>query len=466
MLDSPPQFFETLVDGIHGAEKRIVLASLYFGRGPDAVHLVELLQHACLTKPNIKIHILMDHLRGTRAGKAGHWRKGKSKYRKYVMKKLKLEKDPPESLYPESTASLLLPLIQEFPQNVKVTFYHTPKLSGLLERIVPQPTNEVVGVQHMKAYVFDDDAIVSGANLEDNYFVNRVDRYAVFRDLPQLSDYFCGLVDTVATFSYNLCKDGALRFNKSEKVRSHGDRSFSEFAASAMESYTRHYVEKMQNSHSTDEEPTDTIAYVTMQLGQVGLRQDEEFTMQLFRELSRQRWHTILTSPYFNVTESYTRAILKHKGRFDVVVAAPRANGFFFSKGLLPKIPVMYSQMLKEFFARSFPQRADGRLRVFDWYRPGWTYHGKGLWARKQGTDSPTVVNIGSSNYGRRSVQRDLEVQVTLLTENEQLQRQFGKECRNLTPYLTPVSRETFAQPDYLVPRVWRYVAAMLKSYL
>ena len=36
--------------------------------------------------------------------------------------------------------------------------------------------NESVGVQHMKAYVFDDDVVMSGANLEDNYFTDRLDR--------------------------------------------------------------------------------------------------------------------------------------------------------------------------------------------------------------------------------------------------------------------------------------------------
>ena len=36
--------------------------------------------------------------------------------------------------------------------------------------------NESAGVQHMKAYVFDNDVVMSGANLEDNYFTDRLDR--------------------------------------------------------------------------------------------------------------------------------------------------------------------------------------------------------------------------------------------------------------------------------------------------
>ena len=36
--------------------------------------------------------------------------------------------------------------------------------------------NEVVGVNHLKVYLFDDDVILSGANLSNTYFTNRQDR--------------------------------------------------------------------------------------------------------------------------------------------------------------------------------------------------------------------------------------------------------------------------------------------------
>lgn len=40
--------------------------------------------------------------------------------------------------------------------------YHTPKLSGLLKSILPERTNEIVGLQHMKLYIFDDTVLISG----------------------------------------------------------------------------------------------------------------------------------------------------------------------------------------------------------------------------------------------------------------------------------------------------------------
>jgi CDP-diacylglycerol---glycerol-3-phosphate 3-phosphatidyltransferase len=40
--------------------------------------------------------------------------------------------------------------------------YQTPYLRGLTRSILRSPFDEGVGVQHMKAFVFDDDVIVTG----------------------------------------------------------------------------------------------------------------------------------------------------------------------------------------------------------------------------------------------------------------------------------------------------------------
>ena len=45
--------------------------------------------------------------------------------------------------------------------------------------------------------------------------------------------------------------------------------------------------------------------------------------------------------------------------------------------------------------------------------RPGWTYHAKGLWLGAP----PLLSVVGSSNFGERSVRRDLELSFTLVTK-------------------------------------------------
>lgn len=125
-----------LQTGIRSATSRIVLASLYLGSDDKERQLVADLRTALLHNPHLHVHILLDFLRGTRG-------------------------------YPDgsssSSASLLEPLVREFGvERVRVSLYHTPELSGWRKRWIPERYNEGIGVTHIKAYVFDDDVLLSG----------------------------------------------------------------------------------------------------------------------------------------------------------------------------------------------------------------------------------------------------------------------------------------------------------------
>jgi CDP-diacylglycerol--glycerol-3-phosphate 3-phosphatidyltransferase len=45
---------------------------------------------------------------------------------------------------------------------------------------IPSPLDEVAGVFHIKAYIIDDQLVLSGANLSEEYFQDRQDRYLLF----------------------------------------------------------------------------------------------------------------------------------------------------------------------------------------------------------------------------------------------------------------------------------------------
>ena len=61
-----------------------------------------------------------------------------------------------------NSRTMLLPLLQRFTSQMRVSLYHTPDLRGLLRLLVPQRFNETIGVQHIKVYLFDDSIIISG----------------------------------------------------------------------------------------------------------------------------------------------------------------------------------------------------------------------------------------------------------------------------------------------------------------
>lgn len=52
------------------------------------------------------------------------------------------------------------------------------------------------------------------ANLSENYFTNRQDRYILFSDCKRMADFFHELVKAVASFSFSLQPDDTLKLHK------------------------------------------------------------------------------------------------------------------------------------------------------------------------------------------------------------------------------------------------------------
>ena len=130
LIESPKEFFETLKRKIASAESTIYLSSLYIGK--SETELLNSLRDALRNKSKLQLFILVDALRSTR-----------------------------EPFPLPSGASTLLALQLEFPTQVKVHLWQTPKLSWVM-RLLGKRLNEGAGLQHMKVYAFDNDVILSG----------------------------------------------------------------------------------------------------------------------------------------------------------------------------------------------------------------------------------------------------------------------------------------------------------------
>ena len=61
-----------------------------------------------------------------------------------------------------NSRTMLLPLIQNFTDVVKVSLYHSPSLRGVLKLLLPERFNETVALTHLKVYLTDDTLIMSG----------------------------------------------------------------------------------------------------------------------------------------------------------------------------------------------------------------------------------------------------------------------------------------------------------------
>ena len=82
------------------------------------------------SRKNLKCTLLLDHLRGSRGN--------------------------------PNSRTMVHDLVANFGSRFTLGLYHTPNLRGILKAVGPERFNEVMGLQHMKIYLFDNDVLLSG----------------------------------------------------------------------------------------------------------------------------------------------------------------------------------------------------------------------------------------------------------------------------------------------------------------
>ena len=102
-------------------------------------------------------------------------------------------------------------------------------------------------------------------------------------------------------------------------------------------------------------------------------------------------------------------------------------------------IPTAYSLIEQQFFNKICSRGKQSLIKLWEYYREKWTFHAKGLWIYpsplpSQDPDSsnsdnqkPFLTMIGSPNFGHRSVAKDTECQIVILTENEEFRSELKK---------------------------------------
>ncbi|EOD06506.1 CDP-diacylglycerol-glycerol-3-phosphate 3-phosphatidyltransferas-like protein [Emiliania huxleyi CCMP1516] len=148
VLATPAELHGAMVAGATRAERRLALASLYIGSGERERELVEAMA-AGARSTRRQTHLVLDRWRASRALEARR-----------------------QAGAPASSLEILAPLLD------------APR--------------EVVGVQHIKGAVFDDDVLLTGANVSADYFSARQDRCILLRGCAPLADLFSELLVALA----------------------------------------------------------------------------------------------------------------------------------------------------------------------------------------------------------------------------------------------------------------------------
>lgn len=314
----------------------------------------------------------------------------------------------------------------------------------------------------MKLYGIDDEIIMSGANLSDDYFTNRQDRYHVFKS-AQITAYFSKLHHTVCGLSYRVvpAKDSSgftmeWPSTNIQPAPLSDPKAYIEAATKALQPLARPKTHSALSKH-----PSDTQVYPLLQMTPL-LKPDTSTELPALTGLLRRlgqpefagsKW--TFTAGYFNMTPEVRKLLLQaNPSSATVVAASPWANGFYGSKGISGMLPAAYTLLSRRFLDAVSKEGLNKQVSVKEWRRGtvntpgGWTYHAKGIWVTLPGESNPSVSLIGSSNYTKRSYSLDLEANTLIVTRNQDLQRRLGEEESWLQEYATTMTRDDYAKTE------------------
>lgn len=421
ILASPNDFYDQILDQITKARSTITLASLYLGTDAQERRLIDALMEACANFPDLQVNFLLDFTRGQR--QHPHTR--------------------------HSSVDMITRLLHAFPHQVHLHLYQVP--SPALLPSLPSPFNETLGVFHIKAYLFDQRVIMTGANLSADYFTHRQDRYVMISSAA-LAQFYHEFISIISDFAFDVKSDESQR----PPIKDNHRQLVHEL---------EHFYARSCAAQSlvTAESENDTWVCPSMQFTPLGLSLDRHLLALTFDHLLKPRSNLAIASGYLNFPQFFIHYLLRPAGGFmlDILTAAPKANGFFNARGIKGAIPMAYSTIERQFYHQMMKKEENHRhSQLREYQREDWTFHAKGLWGvihdsreeEKEKAEAmetrPNFTIMGSSNFGRRSYERDFESQLYLYTHNAKLKDSLFREYQNLCQHGPKIEPALWKQKD------------------
>lgn len=380
LIPSPKAFYQAILSGINNSKQRVYLTCLYIGAEQESIFKAL----DSNSKRGVETKLITDFCRTMRAETSGL------------------------STAKKCQALMDLDKVQTFMYRVPLNF---PVLKWL-----PYRFQETLGVHHWKIYVFDDDVILTGANLAKSYFTNRVDRWIRIKNSPELANFACELIDLLQTYSHRLLN--SLEIEKPTYQRKPLSVAFAE----KFKTHTNY----------TSPKSTDTTLKFGIHCGFDGdvlANTDDQFIEEI---LSNHEGivTTTVASPYMNYRTKTVNA-LKKLEEVLIIGASPDASSFFTGGPVLSAVPWAYKRLTTNVLTE-----LGSRARYLAFESPPsithQTFHVKGIW---QFGVSRARTLIGSSNLGVRSHVRDFECLCILDTRDPALISRFRHELDGIKKY-------------------------------
>jgi len=302
------------------------------------------------------------------------------------------------------------------------------------------------------------------ANLSNDYFTNRQDRYHVFSS-KEITEYFFRVHSAISSLSFLVTPDTQLPAgfvlewpSSNSTVSPLADPST---YTSASTRILNELINIPQKSTAPGPSKSNTTVYPVSQLTPL-LKPDTSTELPAIRSILQ-----ILSSPdfkssswtftagYFNPDPSLTSLLLSTASTSNTVItASPHANGFYGSKGVSGLLPAAYTLLSRRFLESAAKSNRENDIVLKEWKNgvvnepKGWTYHAKGLWVSLNGEKEPSISVVGSSNYTKRSYSLDLEIGTVIVTSDEGLKKRLREERDGLQDYAERVGMDDFLKVE------------------
>jgi CDP-diacylglycerol---glycerol-3-phosphate 3-phosphatidyltransferase len=424
----PSQFHDILCHEIRNAKQRVLLASLYVGpaahpeKSPREVELLNALKDI---KSHVETKVLLDRNRGLR------------------------HVPTPQNTTVTSAEACRLALSEGRDDKSTEIYLHSV-LSSFWQKVLPNPYNEACGVFHIKAYVIDNQLILSGANLSEEYFTDRHDRYIWLHNTE--------LVDFYTTFLRILCQHSE-RYHSTHKHIDDDHRATSreEFLQSLLEEFTEE--DSDQDKDMVLESDVIALAVPTFQAppgyflktSEHKIPSDVRSIHGIIRSLSDDTSNAIVrvASAYLNPTHAMQKAwenVTVH-----MMTAGRVSHGFKPKETAGSKgkswIPTVFDTVAR--------QAIRNKCHLWFYQRDNWTFHAKGLWLSlapsfesltqpmMSSDEQLLAVTHGSGNFGWRSEYRDMESNLVLIFPRQSTLTEYHiNEWNAMCKYVVPPSKK------------------------
>lgn len=451
--DAPEDFYRELRRLIGGAKEHLVISALYLGSGEKEQDLLNDITSALEKNDKLSVLVILDHSRARRGEK--------------------------------SSIDLLSPLVDKFSSRIQVCFYQMPQLTKPPYAWLPYWVQEIVAVYHCKYCVSDENVLITGANLSNDYFTDRQDRYWTIYHKESsppspLARHLQDFSKAVAADSWSLSSSSLNRqllpptVNTQPALLTFLQQHPLHLATSATS-------KNSENPHSQIQDGK-LVAFPIVQHEALQINQENDFLLRILQPTKKQSLSYFLPevllsdmalqkvqlcTPYTNFPSVLCQVLadlssLKSKSpvHVQIIGPAPHCHGFATGKGFKAELPYLHESNL---FSSLFPllrnkNNTPQNSHLMEWRqydRTGWTMHRKGLWLgyeRKNDYEScesrdeekeklkeeeenesmQWATYIGSSNFGERSWRRDLELGFFFLEKNNAKTNNNGKLQRIL----------------------------------